>query len=340
VRITGPLCIGIFLLITQAASYAVQPDRRAERTFEFNYRFTIKNVPADASKVRVWLPYPVSDAYQEIKRVSVTAPTESTIYTEPTYGNSVLYLESKGAKQGALEVGTKFIVKRRENAQPEFRRARLATTAVHDKRIERWLKPDRLVPLDERIRGLAQEVTEGAKTDVEKVRAIYEFVLDSMSYDKSGTGWGNGDIYWACDAKRGNCTDFHALFIGLARAVGIPAKFAIGFPIPDDRTSGEVSGYHCWSEFYLQGHGWIPVDASEAKKNPGKREYFFGNVDASRVQLTVGRDITLMPRQEGQPLNYFVYPYVEVDGKPFTDIEKQFTFADVTVNTGLTARAH
>jgi transglutaminase-like putative cysteine protease len=339
VRITGPLCIGIFCLITQTASHAVQPDQRAERTFEFSYRFSIKNLPANASKVRVWLPYPVSDAYQEIKRVSVTAPKASTIYTEPTYGNSILYLETERPKQGALEVAAKFIVKRRENAQAEFRRTSMTTSHVRDARIDRWLKPDRLVPLDERIRGLAQEVTYGAKTDIEKVRKIYEFVLDSMSYDKSGTGWGNGDIYWACDAKRGNCTDFHALFIGLARAVGIPAKFAIGFPIPQDRPSGEVSGYHCWSEFYLQGYGWIPVDASEAKKNPGQKEYFFGNVDASRVQLTVGRDITLVPRQDGQPLNFFVYPYVEVDGKPFADIEKQFTFADVRENTGLTAQA-
>ena len=75
---------------------------------------------------------------------------------------------------------------------------------------ERWLQPDRLVPLDEQIRGIAAEVTAQAETPLEKARAIYDYVVDTMVYDKSGTGWGNGDIYWACDVKTGNCTDFHA----------------------------------------------------------------------------------------------------------------------------------
>jgi len=151
-----------------------------------------------------------------------------------------------------------------------------------------------------------------------------------MSYDKSGTGWGNGDIYWACDAKRGNCTDFHALFIGLNRAVGIPAKFAIGFPLPPERGQGEIGGYHCWAEFYLKGYGWVPIDASEAWKNPDKRGYFFGAHDENRVQFTIGRDIVLAPRQVGDPLNFFIYPYVEVDGQPFQKVERSFRYQDRT----------
>ena len=97
---------------------------------------------------------------------------------------------------------------------------------------QRWLQPDRLVPLDERIREIAVDVTSEAETQLEKARAIYDYVVDTMVYDTSGTGWGNGDIYWACDVKTGNCTDFHALFIGLNRAVGIAATFEIGFPLP------------------------------------------------------------------------------------------------------------
>jgi len=150
-----------------------------------------------------------------------------------------------------------------------------------------------------------------------------------MSYDKSGQGWGRGDIYWACDIKRGNCTDFHALFTGLNRAVGIPARFSIGFPIPPDRGEGEIGGYHCWASFWLPGYGWVPVDASEAKKHPDKREYFFGAHDENRVEFSRGRDIVLSPKQDGEPLNYFVYPYVEVDGKPWTKVEHTFHYKDV-----------
>ena len=91
-----------------------------------------------------------------------------------------------------------------------------------------------------------------------------------MKYDKGGTGWGRGDALFACDARRGNCTDFHALVIGMARSVGIPARFAVGLPLPHARGSGEIPGYHCWAELYVRGRGWVPVDASEAVKGPGQ----------------------------------------------------------------------
>jgi transglutaminase-like putative cysteine protease len=160
-------------------------------------------------------------------------------------------------------------------------------------------------------------------------RAIYNHVVSTVKYDKSGTGWGRGDIYYACDARRGNCTDFHAIFIGYARAMGIPARFAIGFPLPADRGAGKISGYHCWAEFYAKGIGWVPVDASEAAKNPAKREYFFGAHDENRVELSKGRDVLLTPKQQGDPLNYFVYPYAEVDGKAYTSIETSYSFKDL-----------
>jgi transglutaminase-like putative cysteine protease len=106
------------------------------------------------------------------------------------------------------------------------------------------LKPDRLVPINARVRALAAEVTQGKRTDLEKARAIYDYVVSTMKYDKTGTGWGNGDFDGACDSKRGNCTDFHAVFIGLVRAAGISAKFSIGFPLPEARGQGDVPGYH------------------------------------------------------------------------------------------------
>ena len=84
-----------------------------------------------------------------------------------------------------------------------------------------------------------------------------------------GQGWGQGDIEWACDKRYGNCTDFHALFIGLLRASGIPARFSIGYAIPTG-AGGDIPGYHCWADFYVDGVGWFPVDASEAWKHKDK----------------------------------------------------------------------
>ena len=91
-----------------------------------------------------------------------------------------------------------------------------------------------------------------------------------------------------------------------------------------------MSGYHCWGEFYAQGIGWVPVDASEAAKNPAKREYFFGAHDENRVEFTIGRDLILEPQQRGEPLNYFVYPYAEVDGKAFGSVERSFAYHDLS----------
>jgi len=201
-----------------------------------------------------------------------------------------------------------------------------------DPMLQRYLEPDRLVPLNGVIAQLAQEHTTGDSSPIVKARHIYDYVVSTMKYDKSGDGWGRGDAVWACSSKRGNCTDFHSLFIGMMRSAGIPARFEIGFPIPETKTAGDIPGYHCWAEFYLQGSGWVPVDASEASKNPERRNYFFGATDANRVFFTYGRDLRLSPEQKGDPLNYFIYPYAELNGKPFAGMQNHFAFSDVAIS--------
>jgi transglutaminase-like putative cysteine protease len=164
------------------------------------------------------------------------------------------------------------------------------------------------------VERLTARATAGRATPLEKARGIYDLVVATMTYDKSGTGWGRGDVVWACTAKRGNCTDFHTLFVAMARDAGIPARFEIGLPLPDARGAGDIPGYHCWARFWRDGQGWIPIDASEAKKHPERRERFFGGHDENRVQLSVGRDLRF-PGMVGE-LNYFVHPYGESAGKP------------------------
>ncbi len=197
------------------------------------------------------------------------------------------------------------------------------------------LQPDALVPITGLPADLAVKVTQGKMQPLEKARAIYDYVFTTMKYDKTGTGWGRGDVLYACDARKGNCTDFHSLFIAMARSQGIPARFEIGFPLPPDKHSAEIAGYHCWSDFYVDGKGWIPVDISEAWKHPEKRDYFFGSHDVNRVQFSMGRDLHLNPPQNGKPLNYFVYPYVEVDGQEYPNVSLAFSFGDVASTVAL-----
>ena len=106
-----------------------------------------------------------------------------------------------------------------------------------------------LVPVTGLPADLAVKVTLGKTQPLDKARAIYDYVFTTMRYDKTGTGWGHGDVLYACDAKKGNCTDFHSLFIAMARSQGIPGASRSDFPLPPDKHSAEIAGYHCWSDF-------------------------------------------------------------------------------------------
>lgn len=213
------------------------------------------------------------------------------------------------------------VATRRENA------GHAATLSDRERSL--YLEAEPLVPLDGPVGRLAREATRGLATDARKARAIYDTVTRMMTYDKSGTGWGRGDALFACDAKRGNCTDFHALIIGMARSAGIPARFAIGLSLPARRGSGAITGYHCWAELYVEGRGWVPVDGSEAVKNPALRDYYFGHHDENRIELSRGRNLVLVPAQSGPPLNFFVDPYAEIDGTPHGAIDRSVESRDL-----------
>jgi transglutaminase-like putative cysteine protease len=295
-----------------------------ERHFSFQYRASVPSTAAGTS-FRLWVPIPHDDDSQRIANLRIESSAPYRLGTDEL-GNQFLNIESSAPPS----ITVKFDCVRKEHLRPVATSNGAALLSPADR--ARWLAPDRMVPLDETIRKWAGEVVAAAHahTDLEMARAIYDHVVATVKYDKTGKGWGRGDIYYACDARRGNCTDFHAIFIGYARAMGIPARFAIGFPIPSERGEGSIAGYHCWAEFYAQGIGWIPIDASEAGKNPAMREYFFGAHDENRVEFTRGRDLKLTPSQSSAPLNYFVYPYAEADGKPVDDVGRTFSWKDRT----------
>lgn len=304
----------------------------AVRHFEFTYQVRLLEVPAGTKTLRLWVPLPRTDAFQKITNLAVASQLPYTRHSDPEYHNEYAYWDLPVARMNPGEVvDLKFHVERREHVVPlgAAPGGSPAAGSSQDPSLKRYLAPDRLVPLNGMIAELAHEQTKGFSTPLEKARAIYNYVVNTVRYDKSGEGWGHGDAIWACTAKRGNCTDFHSLFIGMMRSVGIPARFEIGFPLPTGQQQGDIPGYHCWAEFYIEPYGWIPVDASEAWKHPEQREYFFGGHDVNRVLFTFGRDMRLEPAQSGEPLNYFIYPYAEVDGVPFGKLQSSFSFRDI-----------
>jgi len=292
-----------------------------ERHFTFHYGFTVRNTQPGAP-LRIWIPLAHSDQFQEVKVLSQKGDLPLKQMREHEYGNQMLYAEIAKAEKSEYSFEIVYQVTRHQSSP--FEAGLLRASERH-----RLLSPDKLVPTSGVPAVLAQEkLANVGGGDFEKARALYQYVLANMRYDKSGTGWGHGDTLYACNAKHGNCTDFHSLFISMARSQGIPARFEIGFPIPADKHSGEIAGYHCWADFYTEDRGWVPVDISEAWKHPEQVEFFFGHWDDNRVQFSVGRDITLSPKQDGDPLNYFVYPYAELDGKEYANISTRFSFED------------
>jgi transglutaminase-like putative cysteine protease len=320
-RKISSLVLSVAALVTIARAQGV-------RHFTFQYGFTLKNLAA-GERVRIWIPAAHSDAYQEVKVVSAKGDLPLKKTHESEYGNEMYYAEASKNKQSELHFEIVYDVARHEHLTLGTYTPHLAALTLSPKERKRDLAPDALVPITGLPADLAAKVTEGQSSTLEKARAIYDYVFANMRYDKTGTGWGRGDVLYACDAKKGNCTDFHSLFIAMVRSQGIPAKFEIGFPLPGDKSSAEIAGYHCWAEFFDSDHGWIPVDISEAWKHPEKKDYFFGAHDDNRMQFTTGRDLELNPREDGKPLNYFVYPYVEVAGKEYSNVSDAFSFADV-----------
>src|SRR5262249_3614771 len=223
---------------------------------------------------------------------------------EKQYGNKTFFVETMPDEDGKIHLKFTYHVARREV------KGQTGKSMENEALIKRFLQPDALVPIDGKPLELIKN-KELPDDPIKKARVLYDVVNDHLKYSKDGKGWGRGDSVWVCDSKFGNCSDFHSLFISLARSQKLPAKFEMGFPIPTKRGDGTVGGYHCWAFFRPEGKAWVPVDISEANKEPKMKDYFFGNLTEDRVTFTTGRDLTLEPKQSGKAVNFLIYPYVE-----------------------------
>ena len=322
--------------LTLSALISIQNTRldtsRPHRSFRFVYTAAVPTVQGGAKQVRLWIPVPLDTPDQTIANLELKAksldparqggssvagaktaelkdgsagPVKWTFHdVDGGFGRTVC-LESPGVP---LEVELAFDVTRYETkgggkASPE--------------ELARLKQPEKMIPLDGKVAAVAASLKVPGDPKA-AARSLYDHTLERMKYDKpeGDKGWGRGDAEWACDAKFGNCTDFHSYFMGLARAKGMPARFEMGFSVPGgDEKESKVGGYHCWAYVWLESQGWMPVDISEADKQADKTDYFFGTLDADRVTMTGGRNLTLTPSPAEGKVNFLIYPYAEVDGQ-------------------------
>jgi hypothetical protein len=200
--LAGLRCVmAVFLIVGAAQAQALR-----ERVFSFEYSATVRDIPVGAAKVDLWLPVPHDDPYQKITGLTVDSSYPYKIQAAQ-YGNRILHLIVSEPKQSVFTVTVRFTALRYEHLNTALLHgngtAVANKAAAPDPDLARWLQPDRLVPLNDKIKAWAHEVVAqaGAKTDLEKARAIYNHIVATVKYDKSGQGWGRGDIYYACDAR-------------------------------------------------------------------------------------------------------------------------------------------
>ena len=295
----------------------------SEREVTCVYLARVNHLPPEARALDIWIPLAKSAAEQRILQRDVRAPIPYTVAQEPDYGNEILHATLEPPIPEHLEITIEY------RAQLIGADAARAEAPPTPEELHRHLEASGLVIIDEEVRARARRATAGQLTPLAQARGLYDHVRGSMAYDKTVPGWGRGDTRRACRLGTGNCTDFHSLFISMARAQSLPARFKIGVVIPQERPSGVIAGYHCWAEFYVNGRGWMPVDASEAWKHPELADYYFGARDPNRFLISVGRDVQLVPRQQGDPVNIFFAPYVEVDGQAFSNVGVEVRFTDL-----------
>lgn len=203
--------------------------------------------------------------------------------------------------------------------------------------LRHFLRPTKLIPTDGIVKQTASEITRGATSDVQKARAIYEWIVDNTFRDPKVRGCGRGNIRAMLESGDlgGKCADLNALYVGLARAAGLPArdvygirvaKSQLGFKSLGPATENVTKAQHCRAEVYLEKCGWVPVDPADVRKvvleePPGNRAlndevvkearaHLFGAWEMNWVAYNFAHDV-ILPGSKGAPVAFLMYPEAE-----------------------------
>lgn len=291
-----------------------------------------------AGVTRVWLPVPltVDTDYQKDHGSSWSAEGGKAVFSkDPKYGAGIVSAEwAEGAQKPTLKLVSRFAtreyivdLKNSSNPWPEDR----ATLA-------RYLEPTELIPTDGIVRKTALGAIKGAKTDVAKAEAIYQWVVENTERDPTTRGCGVGDVKSMLQTGNlnGKCADLNALFVGLARASGIPARDVYGVRVAKSDygyrsmgagTANITRAQHCRAEFYSAAHGWVPVDPADVRKvileeNPDAqlkmddervkkaRVRLFGSWEMNWLAYNYAHDVAL-PGSTSSRIGFFMYPNAE-----------------------------
>ena len=203
--------------------------------------------------------------------------------------------------------------------------------------LKNYLRPTKLLPTDGIVKETADEITRTCTTDADKARAIYEWIVENTYRNPKTRGCGIGDIRFLLESRDlgGKCADLNALYVGLARAAGLPARDVYGIRVAKSEMGYKSLGtssanitkaQHCRAEVYLGEYGWVPVDPADVRKvmleePPGDRPLtdemvrkargrLFGSWEMNWMAYNFAHDVAL-PESSGKPLGFLMYPQAE-----------------------------
>jgi len=321
------------LTVGGRASAHAQPSRPARwRTFEVTTRVEVLQA---SSTTRVWLPTPLAAApYQQTAGDTYHAVGGRTVMVE-TNSNEPDILAA------VWEDGNPAVLTLTSRVTARDHAVDLTTPTVPPPRdlsaFAHFLRPTKLIPIDGIVKKTADAITRGAGTDIERARAIYEWIVENTFRDPKIVGCGTGDIRFMLESNSlgGKCADINALFVGLARAAGLPARDVYGLRVAPSQTGYRSLGLssdnasraqHCRAEVYLAGFGWVPVDPADVRKvvleePPGGlamtdervttvRRRLFGSWEMNWIAYNTAHDV-LLPGSSRGSVPYFMYPQGE-----------------------------
>ena len=285
---------------------------------------------------RVWLPAPSIDSEWQRTYGNTWSgnATRSQIVHDKKYGAAMLYAEwNESVKDPVIEMTSSFAT--RDRAIDLSKPGKVEALSPADRAF--YTAPTELMPTDGIVRAKAREATRGTKTDMDKARALYDWIVDNTFRDPKTRGCGVGDIKSMLETGNlgGKCADLNALYVGMARAIGLPARDVYGLRVVKSEfgyrslgagTDNVTRAQHCRAEVWLSGFGWVPVDPADVRKvvleekaapttvdDPlvkAVRQKLFGAWEMNWLAYNNAHDITL-PGAKGAKIGFLMYPQAE-----------------------------
>ncbi len=319
-------------LLLVACVFSAASDALAQmplvRKVELKYTCAIDKTPPGAKVVDLWIPVLSDNERQTVRLRNASDLREGRMTTEKKLGNRMYYRRFQARSDAPIRVELVYDVEVREHVVQAAKQLPATRQVAPGPDLAVYLGSVAMIPLQGRISRLARQIALAEGEPLRAGRKIYDYLVDTMTYNNKAPGAGTGNAVWACDSKTGDCTDFHSVFIGVCRWRGIPADHVFGLPMAPDKTEGEIDHVHCWARFWVADIGWIPIDASRGNLFPDKRDYYFGTLPCHWVTLSHGRDVVLEPPQQGAPVNMFDGPVAEIDGQPAKDVHWVVSYKD------------